>query len=75
MTNTATPLLGMYVKYENSYQKIQPGSPIQERSLFHVTGKGCILYSSFIICDALRDLVPFVQFKKTLKTPIEECYI
>ena len=26
------------------------------------------------ICDALRDLVPFVQFKKTWKKPTEEFY-
>ena len=26
------------------------------------------------ICDALRDIVPFVQFKKREKTPMEECY-
>ena len=24
-------------------------------------------------CDALSDLVPFVQFKKREKTPMEEC--
>ena len=27
-----------------------------------------------VICDALRDLVPFVQFKKREKTPMEECF-
>ena len=26
-----------------------------------------------IKCDALRDLLPLVQFKKREKTPIEEC--
>ena len=26
------------------------------------------------ICDALRDLVPLVQFKKRKKTPMKECY-
>ena len=26
------------------------------------------------ICDVLHDLVPFVQFKKREKTPMEECY-
>ena len=26
------------------------------------------------ICDALRDLVAFVQFKKRKKSPMEECY-
>ena len=26
------------------------------------------------ICDALRDLVPFVQFKKREKKTMEECY-
>ena len=26
------------------------------------------------ICDALRDLVPFVQFKKREKALMKECY-
>ena len=26
------------------------------------------------VCDALHDLVPFVPFLKTWKTPMEECY-
>ena len=25
------------------------------------------------ICDVLRDLIPFVQFKKREKKPMEEC--
>ena len=32
-----------------------------------------MIYLCKFMCDALRDLV-FVLFKKTWKTPIEECY-
>ena len=30
--------------------------------------------ADFVICDALHDLVTLVQFKKTWKPPMEECY-
>ena len=35
---------------------------------------GFILGYMLYICDGLRDLIPFVQFKKREKTPMEECY-
>ena len=35
---------------------------------------GFILGYMLYICDALRDLIPFVQLKKREKTPMEECY-
>ena len=44
--------------------------PRKPLSLYHKSWK-C---DSPGICDALRDLVPFVHFKKTWKTPMEGCY-
>ena len=32
------------------------------------------LYVKHFTCDALHNLVPFAQLKKTRKTRMEECY-
>ena len=31
-------------------------------------------YNDIIKCDALHDLLTFVQFRETRKTPTAECY-
>ena len=49
-----------------------------ENVVFSVSLYGKVVFRScviqFFIYDALRDLVPFVQFKKRGKQPMEECY-
>ena len=42
------------------------------RILFAIILKEFYRWVTVYICDVLRDLVPFVQLKKTWKTPMDE---